>query len=126
MKIDRNKVYQKYDGHCAYCGKKITFKEMQVDHKIPKRNAVSLATKNLLGEWVLPDLNVFENLMPSCRRCNHYKRAESLNRYRGMIDTIPEILKENYIFKVALDYGLIEIKEWDGVFYFERQKGDNK
>ena len=31
----REAVYDKYNGHCAYCGKKIEYKEMQVDHLIP-------------------------------------------------------------------------------------------
>ena len=38
MKIDRQKVYDKYNGHCAYCGKPITIKDNQVDHILPKRN----------------------------------------------------------------------------------------
>lgn len=28
----RNLVYEKYKGHCAYCGKPIDYKDMQVDH----------------------------------------------------------------------------------------------
>ena len=31
----RLKVYDKYRGHCAYCGKEIVMKDMQVDHIIP-------------------------------------------------------------------------------------------
>ena len=31
----REAVYYKYDGHCAYCGKELTYKEFQVDHLIP-------------------------------------------------------------------------------------------
>ena len=34
-KAMRQKVYDKYDGHCAYCGRKIKMREMQVDHIIP-------------------------------------------------------------------------------------------
>lgn len=30
----------------------------------------------------------FDNLMPSCRRCNHYKRANSLERFRQNKDII--------------------------------------
>ena len=33
--INRKEVLEKYNGHCAYCGKEITLKEMQVDHKHP-------------------------------------------------------------------------------------------
>ena len=30
-KSERQKVYQIFDGHCAYCGKPIIYDEMQVD-----------------------------------------------------------------------------------------------
>lgn len=31
-KLVREKVYQKYNGHCAYCGCELQYKDMQVDH----------------------------------------------------------------------------------------------
>ena len=34
----RQSVYEKYGGHCAYCGEHIEYKDMQVDHVNPKRN----------------------------------------------------------------------------------------
>lgn len=30
----REQVYKKYNGHCAYCGCKLEYKDMQVDHVI--------------------------------------------------------------------------------------------
>jgi len=30
-KEKRQAVYKKYNGHCAYCAKKIDYKDMQVD-----------------------------------------------------------------------------------------------
>lgn len=41
-KEDRLKIYRKYDGHCAYCGKSIEYKDMQVDHLVPKIEVVTL------------------------------------------------------------------------------------
>ena len=35
-KETRQLVYEKYNGHCAYCGCSIDIKEMQVDHFISK------------------------------------------------------------------------------------------
>ena len=35
-KETRHKVYAKYNGRCAYCGRWIEYKDMQVDHFIPK------------------------------------------------------------------------------------------
>ena len=37
-KIDRQKVWEKYNGRCAYCGKEIALKDMQVDHIKPRRH----------------------------------------------------------------------------------------
>lgn len=31
-KKDRLKIYEKYNGHCAYCGCELNYKDMQVDH----------------------------------------------------------------------------------------------
>ena len=61
--IDRQAVYEKLGGHCAYCGKKIEIKNMQIDHLQPKSRGGT---------------DDFENLLPSCRSCNHYKRADTL------------------------------------------------
>lgn len=80
----REKVFAKYNGHCAYCGKVITYNEMQVDHLIPQRL--------LAVEYDFDEIECFENYMPSCRRCNHYKRGNSLETFRTMISEIPNKL----------------------------------
>ena len=65
------------------------------------------------------EIECFENYMPSCRRCNHYKRAHSLEVFRRMIEEIPtKLYRDNYIYKVGLDYNLIESKEHKIRFYF--------
>ena len=61
-----------------------------------------------------------ENYHPSCRRCNHYKRANSLELFREYLKTIHSRLNDIYIFKVALDYGVVKINQFDGEFYFEK------
>ena len=109
-KAEREKVYQKYNGRCAYCGKEIEYKDMQVDHFVPLEGYREKGT------------NDFDNLMPACRRCNHYKRANSLEGWRKMLESIPHRLeRDNYIYKVALDYGLIEPKPHKVYFYFEKE-----
>jgi len=113
-KEKRLQVYNKYNGHCAYCGKEIEYKDMQVDHIIPKRQG-----------WALDELENIENLNPSCRRCNHYKRAWSVDVFRKLLLTLHKRVREQYICKVAEDYGIITIKEWDGKFYFEKERDKN-
>ena len=116
-KKQRQAIHAKYDGHCAYCGKVIAYKEMQVDHMIPQRRATYKA-----GKYRLPveSIENFENYYPACRRCNHYKRAHSLETFRRYIEEIPEKLAANYIYKVGADYGLVEYHPKKIQFYFEK------
>ena len=107
-KKTREIVYAKYGGHCAYCGREIAYKDMQVDHFIPKRG------------WDESGTDSLENLMPSCRMCNHYKRAHSLELFRLFIAEIPRKLRENYIYKVGVVYGNVIENEKPIQFYFEQ------
>lgn len=108
----REEVYRKYDGHCAYCGREIAYKDMQVDHFLPLR------------AWGIEDAGTddISNLMPSCRMCNHYKRAHTLETFRRYIAEIPRKLRENYIYKVGVVYGNVIENEKPIEFYFEKQK----
>ena len=110
MKIDRQAVYNKYRGHCAYCGKIITIKEMQVDHIVPKARG-----------WKVADVNDYSNLMPSCSSCNRYKSNHSLEgfrkKYLGMLHAR---LAKQFTVKIAMDYGIVKLQKWDRVFYFEK------
>jgi 5-methylcytosine-specific restriction endonuclease McrA len=110
-KETRQQVYDKCGGRCAYCGKEIELKDMQVDHIIPQHMCIGIHISKLT------DIN---NLNPSCRRCNHYKRGDSLDYFRKLIKTMHDRIRQIYICKVAEDYEIIEIKEWKGKFYFER------
>ncbi len=110
-KKTREAVYRKYDGHCAYCGREIAYKDMQVDHYQPLR------------AWKAEDAgnDDISNLMPSCRMCNHYKRANSLETFRRYIQEIPQKLRSNYIYKIGLVYGNVVEREKRIVFYFENE-----
>jgi 5-methylcytosine-specific restriction endonuclease McrA len=108
----RMKIYQKYGGRCAYCGNGIEYNLFQVDHKLPKRQFRDVQNADF---W--------ENLMPSCRRCNHYKRAHSLEYFRKLLMTIQDRISNDYLVKVAIDYGVVNFTPFDGVFYFEKQNG---
>ena len=78
----REEIFKKYDGHCAYCGKELTRKDFQVDHLIPVQ-------REKWGKATEFEVENFNNFMPSCRRCNHYKRAHSLETFRRYIEEIP-------------------------------------
>lgn len=106
----RETVYAKYGGRCAYCGSKIKITDMQVDHFIPKRG------------WQENGSDEISNLMPSCRTCNHYKRANPLEVFRRYIAEIPRKLRQNYIYKVGVLYGNVIENEKPIKFYFEEAK----
>lgn len=100
----RQKVLDKYGGHCAYCGKELDLKTLRVDHLHPHY---------LGGE------DTFENYMPSCYQCNFYKSTLSLEKFRGQILTLHERIAKPFIARLGMDYGIIEIKPFNGKFYFE-------
>ena len=111
-KAKREAVYRKYDGHCAYCGREIAYRDMQVDHFKPLRawNGEDAGTDDI------------DNLMPACRMCNHYKRANPLALFRRFIEEIPRKLRGNYIYKVGVAYGEVVENEHPVKFYFEKQE----
>lgn len=110
----REAVYAKYDGHCAYCGKPIVYKDMHVDHFKPL--SFNRGTDDL------------ENLMPSCRRCNYYKDNFMLEGFRKRLEGITNRLRSHsahkMIYNLALDYGLVKETNNKIKFYFETYKND--
>lgn len=101
----REQVYQKYNGHCAYCGCKLEFKDMQVDHLIPV--------------WSQSGSSELENLMPACRMCNYYKDTFTLDKFKENLETLHKRLAKTFIYRLALKYGLIQENQKHIKFYFE-------
>ena len=111
-KINRGEIWNKYDKHCGYCGKDIiAIKDMQIDHIKPQWQ--------FINGYIDGDMNHINNLMPTCRTCNHYKRGHDLEGYRRLMTTLHERVCSHYIGQVALKYGIVQIKPFDGIFYFE-------
>ena len=69
----RRKVYEIHDGHCAYCGKEIDIKDMQVDH---------------IQSVYLGGADEIANYRPACRSCNFYKSTMSIERLREELGRI--------------------------------------
>ncbi len=112
-KEQRLLVYQKYDGHCAYCGCELEIKDMQVDH-------IQSVCKAKFQKELREDLNELDNFMPACRACNYYKKAASIEGFRKKLKTLHTRLRKIFIYKLAVKYGLIEEKPVKITFYFEK------
>lgn len=116
----RQQVYEKYDGHCAYCGCELEYKDMQVDHMDP-------CYLNDPENWFIhkekkssEELNQLDNLMPSCRMCNFYKSGGTVERFRQRLqETLLPNTVRPFQFRLAQKYGLVEVHEKPIRFYFE-------
>lgn len=47
----REQIYHKYDGRCAYCGREIEYKDMQVDHLEPLASEYYRGIEKELLSW---------------------------------------------------------------------------
>ena len=106
-KHTRLKVYQKYNGHCAYCGCQITLKDMQVDH--------------IYSVYWYNSANDIENYNPACRMCNFYKSTMPIEDFREQLGKLTSRLEKVFIYRLAKKYGLIQEVEKPIKFYFEKE-----
>lgn len=82
-----------FDGHCAYCGCKIEYNEMQIDHVIPLRRGGA---------------DTLENMLPACRSCNHYKSTLDVEDFRKMIEKMPDtLMRDSVTYKNAVRFGVV-------------------
>lgn len=114
----RERIYNKYNGHCAYCGTHITLSEMQVDHLQPKWHNLSDEECHKMG--LVRGTDEESNLMPSCRACNYYKHTMSIEGFRARLAGLTARLMKEFDARLAYRHGMIKILEWDRKFYFER------
>lgn len=99
----RDKVYNKCGGRCAYCGKR--FKKLEIDHLIPLSAGGS---------------SELDNLLPACSLCNRVKKDLSLEEFKDLVRDTTKALRTLPAYNLAKNFGLIEERSKDVVFYFER------
>lgn len=105
-KAQREWIYVKYEGHCAYCGEKVPYEKFQVDHIIPKRNFDFCVSRKwnipfFLKHLTINDVNHEHNLFPSCRVCNKRKDTLSIEDFRAELQ-----------LQVARAQKLVQILGW--------------
>lgn len=116
-KEQRQAVFNKFDGHCAYCGC-VLDKSWQLDHMIPVVR--SLKT----GVMEKPENDHIDNMMPACRSCNKDKSSESLENWRSLLANKIAILNRDIsAYRFAKRYGLVAETEMPVLFYFEKIQG---
>lgn len=129
----RERVRRKYGGRCAYSGT-VLKADWQVDHYLPLRyyRIAFPSVQDKLQEH--PNPNDIENLMPTQRIINHYKRALTPEKFKDWflgglhkrlrkLPKNPKVQKsirhKQYLLEVAELFSITEDKPFSGVFYFE-------
>lgn len=113
-KAERKAVYNKMEGHCAYCGCDLKFEDMQVDHVVP------------LNGWSKQGTDTLDNMLPACRSCNHYKSIMDIETFRAMVENMTVALaRDSVTYKNAVRFGLVIPNPHPVKFYFERLDGEH-
>lgn len=149
-KGDRQKIFDKYGGRCAYCGCELN-KRWNVDHVEPVVRIMKtipgywqnketkervdqmkgwspgheyIKDKQVFDKMTYPERDTIENSMPSCHSCNITKATMSLDKFRDWIqDATRRLDTNNYAsYKFAKRYGLVKETGIEVKFYFETHK----
>ena len=127
-KSDRELIYNKYDGHCAYSGTLLEA-DWQIDHIRP-------VVRNWYDKGIMThkEADCMDNMVPVQRLINHYKHSYSLYDFRtwllgGLHKRLKKVpknprtergaKKKAYILKIASYFDITENKPFSGIFYFE-------
>lgn len=102
----RQQVYNMYNGHCAYCGCELEYKDMQVDHVESKY-------------WHNGSDDI-SNYKPACRMCNYYKSTYILETFREQLGLLTQRLEKEFIYRLAKKYGVLEETDNKIKFYYEK------
>jgi 5-methylcytosine-specific restriction endonuclease McrA len=122
-KTDRELIFNKYDGKCAYCGCELT-KGWHADHIKPiVRDFIYQINKQRFetnGICRNPENENLQNYNPSCPSCNTQKNSYTLEQFRENIKQFVNSLNQySTQYKFAKKYGLVSETNIEVKFHFE-------
>lgn len=122
-KSEREIVFNKYGGKCAYCGTNLV-KGWHVDHleAIERKSVYDRGKGRFIpdGTCRRPENETMSNYMPSCASCNINKHSMPLESFRDLITGfIKSLNRDSTQYKIAKRYGLVQEDIKPIVFYFE-------
>lgn len=72
-------------------------------------------------------MDTLDNMLPTCRSCNHYKRGNTLEGWRRMLEETPETLERDcYTYRQAVRFGTVTPTPKKIAFYFEQKNVHRK
>lgn len=122
--VERQKIFDKYNGRCAYCGCELK-KGWHVDHIEPiGRNSKWSKEKGRFehdGTCRKPERETIDNYNPACASCNIQKNSFTVEQFRTNIANFVKSLNQNSTqYKFAKRYGLVAESGITVVFHFEK------
>ena len=116
----REQIYYKTNGHCWYCGKKLTMRvlgdnskdsiEFRIDHIVPRSRGGS---------------HEENNLVPCCVSCNSQKKDKTLEEYRYSLSWKRAGVKpfdERQLYYLEVECGLTVPFPPSPTFWFEQEE----
>ena len=101
----RQEIFNKFGGKCAYCG--VTLGEdFHIDHIHPRSR-----------DGNRYDIN---NLNPACHSCNMAKSDHTIEEWKEWLYHQRDMLNKLGSYKTVKKFGLIEERQPNIKFYFER------
>lgn len=114
---DREIVFNKYGGKCAYCGCELQ-KGWHIDHIEAHWHKMTLEKCESVG--IKKGSDEIFNMNPSCPRCNRWKGTFTIKQFRIEISKQCERLqRDSSAYRMAKDYNLFLETSNKVVFYFE-------
>lgn len=122
-KAQRATLRKKYQGRCAYCGDPLGDR-WHADHIEPIVRSDWFKKASIPPRGPdYPERDTLENMNPACAPCNIDKHRMTLEDWRLMIQRTNDVLRRDVsIFRRAIRFNLIELRDEPVVFYFEQYK----
>jgi len=124
-KKQREKLFQKFGGKCAYCGCELQ-KIWHVDHIVPVVRDIEVVkkgkywTRQSTNTHSNPHLEIIENLNPACPECNIHKSSLPLEQFRVILSKKLERLEQSSKdFRFARKFGQVQLTPSPIIFFFE-------
>lgn len=120
----RKRIYEKFNGRCAYCGQPFN-NNFTIDHLKPLLR--HLNKEELLRYGRVRGDDCEDNYMPCCMSCNSSKSILSIEQFRDNVQSRIQVLNKTCSeYRIAKRFGLIEETIKPVVFYFEKMGGVNE
>lgn len=125
-KKDREIIFNKYNGRCAYCGCELQ-KGWHVDHINPiRRNDTDEHIQRMnVGRQkpLVRGEDRMSNYNPACRQCNIWKSTYNVEQFRKEIsEQVTRLNNYSANYRNAKRFGLIVETNIEIKFYFETRE----